>query len=302
MKKILLFLLIFTLAFSIGISADEPFLEFSFSTNADAVHTKGDVIECVISYKDINEKGLSSAELFIEFSDGLAYNSDAVATGLADEWSLWSPSVDGGVLKIGIVDDSATTPGVSDFEIKLSFTVVSDSFSRQYIGLSEYLIYDFDINAVETVKADIKEASFVVNLPEASLENVGAALRLNNTPALRFGVRKEALPENAEIGVIAIESDKLEGELTHSSEGALLFDADLELASGVFTTSPMEISSNSEKYTFRPFAGLKMEDGNVYFVYFEPLERSAVDIATSELDAETDGTKRALLEGFLIGT
>ena len=302
MKRILVFLLVFAFALSVGIYAEDTFLNFEFSTNAQSVHEKGDVIECTVSYKDINEKGLSSVELYVEFSDGLEYNSDASAKGLAQEWALWTPSVEGRTLKIGVVDDSAVTPGVDDFEIHFSFTVTSDTFSREYISLSEYYIYDFDINAVENPKADIKASSFVVNLPEASVDNLGASLRINNTPALRFGVKCNTLPENADLGILVAKTESLDAELTHSTSGVTVLDADVKLSDGAYTTSAFEISSNSEKYTFRPFAGLKMEDGNTYFVYFAPLERSAEDVARAALERETDSEKRTLLEGFSSGT
>ena len=302
MKKIFLFILLTICLLGFSTTAETPFMNVSLEADTDYILYRGDVIECRINYTDIDSIGLSSVELFIDFSDGLRYNSDATATGLSEEWSLWPPSMDNGLLKIGVVDDSAVTPGVSDFEIKFSFTVVSDSFSNEYVKIAEHYAYDFDINSVENVGGNISAIEFAVNVPQAKVENLGASLRINNVPAIRFGMKCLTLPENAECGILVIESAKLDGELTATSEGVIILDADIKLSDDVLTTEAFEITSSNTKYTFRPFAILKTFDGENFVVYFDTLERSAEDIAKMSLETETDSTKRTLLEAFCTST
>lgn len=299
MKKIFLFILVTVCLLGLCAAAETPFLEFSFKVDADGALAKGDVVECSVTYRNIAPTGLSSAELFISFSDGLKFNSDAHATGLADGWALWEPSMEGEMLKIALVDDSAVTPGKEDITVTFSFTVVSDEFSSEYINLSEYYIYDFDINAVDNVFESIENASFVVNCPEVSVENLGASLRINNTPALRFGVSAGEIPDGAVLGVLVLEGETDE-ELTHAIQGAKEYA--VKRMGDVYVTDALEINSFEKNYTFRPFVLFCLDGGVSHCVYFDSLTRSAKTVAEAELETETDGKKIELLKAFCTGT
>jgi hypothetical protein len=90
---------------------------FEFSHNAGEGLQKGDVVQCTAKYSDINEKGLSSVEFSVLFSDGLAFNNDAVATGLENGWVLWNPNVGDGSVRFAAVDETVVMPGKKDIEI-----------------------------------------------------------------------------------------------------------------------------------------------------------------------------------------
>lgn len=303
MKRFLFFILAFVCIFAVAASAEEKFLDFEFSHSAADGKASSDVIECVVNWKNVSDPGLSSVELVIEHSDGLRFGGDCKVTGLADGWALWDPNVKENSVKIALVDDTAVTAGFSDMTLTFTFIVEGEDFSSEYIKLSENYISDFDLNDVtELSRVSILDGSFVVNMPKISLENLGASLRINNTPALRFGVRAQEVGEGIEIGIIYSESAVLTGELTHSSPSAMNVVRLNSLGDGVYTTGAVKLSSNTQKYTFRPYAKLKLVDGSDYYVYFETLERSGETVARAVLETETNEEKRAILESFCSDT
>lgn len=302
MKKIFFCIISILCIVAFAAGAETPFLEFSFSHDATETAVKGDVINCTVSYKNIDPVGLSSIELLVSYSDGLVFNNDCASSELDENWAVWQPNVSKNSVKIGIVDESAVTPGTSDIILTFSFTVTSESFTGEFIRLSKNYVYDFNINEVNNISSDVKNASFAANVPEVKLENKGASLRINNTPALRFGAELVEIPRDAKYGILVSESDELEGELTHSSLSATDLELNNKISDSLYSTAAFAISSNVEKYTFRPYAILKMSDGSDYFVYFEAFERCAQDIARAELEAIPDSANKALLESFLTNT
>ena len=301
MKRLLFCVLTLLCLITLLASAEEPFLKFEFSHDASESVQKGDTVVCTVKYSDIDPLGLSSVELTVEYSDGLEYNRDASATGLQSAWTLWEPNVSEDSIKFGIVDDSVITPGVKDMTLTFSFKVISEGFDGEYIRITENNIYDFDINEVKNVAESINAPVFVSNLPETSIENKGASLRINNSPALRFGAEITSIPANAEYGMLVIESDKLVGELTHSTENVDLLELK-PLAENVFVTDACAIASNTDSYTFRPFVKLVTDSGNDYYLYFNTLERSAEQVALAELETETDAEKVKMLKAFCSDT
>ena len=299
MKKILFCILTVLCILTLTTGAETPFLKFEFSHNGAEVLKKGDSVVCKVKYSDINSEGLSSAEFVIHHSNGLEFNNDAVATGLESGWSLWKPNVKDGSVRFAIVDDTTVVPGRNNFEITFSFTVKSDKFSKESLSVSDNYIFTFNGEEINDFPTETPPDFFLVSMPEVTLENAGASLRINNTPALRFGVKYDTLPEGAELGVIVSESDKLDGELTHSSSAAHILDVGNNISDGFYCTDAFEISSNSEKYTFRPYVKLELADGNGYYLYFDALERSAADVALAELDTETDPQLREMLDSFI---
>lgn len=302
MKKILFCILTVICTIALTATAETPFLKFEFSCNASDNLQKGDCVECTVKYTDINDTGLSSVEFIVAFSDGLEFNNDAAATGLESGWALWRPNVGDGSVRLAAVDETAVTPGKSDIEITFSFTVTSDNVSREYVQLTENYVYDFNTNEIDSFTSEVSHAPFWVGIPEIRVENAGASLRINKAPALRFGLKYDTLPEDTVIGVLVSESAEVDGELTHSSPSAKELSADVQIADGFFSTDAFEISSNTVKYTFRPFVILSMGDGGAYYMYFEALERSASDIAAAELETETDEKTQEILKGFISGT
>ena len=302
MKKILFCILTVVCVITLTAGAQSPFLRLEFSCDPGENPQKGDVVTCTVRYTDINEAGLSSIEFSVDFSDGLEFNNDAVATGIPSGWELWKPNVSENGVKFAVVDDTVVTPCKNDIEITFSFTVASDKVSREYVQLTESYIYDFDTNEVGDIDSSISHSPFMTNIPDVSVENVGASLRINKSPALRFGLKYDVLPDGAKVGVLVCETAKLDGELTHSTTLSKELDAVNKVSDGFYCTNAFEISSNFEKYTFRPFVMLPMSDGGEYYLYFDALERSASDVAAAELEDETDETLREILKGFSVNS
>lgn len=300
MKKTKLFIFSFliVLAFSFMALAEEPFLKASFECSSVSSLKKGDTVECTFKCEDITSSGLSSFEIFIEYSDGVRFNGDCKTSALPNGWVLWEPSVKNGVVKIGVVDESVVNACFDDVEVTLSFTVETENTADEFIKVSECCFYDFDLNERVDVKKDFKDVSFSVNASEIQIENLGASLRLNNTPALRFGAKIDNL--KGEAGMIVISKDKLSGELTRESVGAVLYEFSAPLYDNVYTTSPIEIASLEEEYVFRPYVIYTPEnETEAVCVYFETLSRAGLDVAKAAFEVETDDIKKQLLTSLI---
>lgn len=290
MKKIVCIFAIFVFcAFTITGSANEPFLSFEFQSSTHNAVYKGDVVECSVKFGDIQEPGLSSVELLFSYSEGLLFNNDCTGVGFCQDFELWEPNVDlqNRTVKIVAIDESVVTPCKSDFEIKFSFTVTAEELGVEHIKILKRIISDFDVVEREDIKESIFEEGFVVNVPR--VENIGASLRVNNTPSLRFGARAED-SQNYEIKMLVCEGTL--DELTCDTEGAQIYT--LNKTGELLSTEPVEFTANSKEYTFRPFVTLP--DGHV--VYYEALTRSAEYVAKRELAVETDKKIRELLSTF----
>ena len=300
MKKTKLFLAISfaILVFSFVSFATSPFLKASFDVSCVSALKKGDTVTCTFKCEDITATGLSSFEIFIKYSDGLAFKNDCAVSALPDGWTLWEPYDQNGVLKIGVVDESVENACFDDVEVTLSFEVETDKASEEYVKVSECYFYDFDLNERVDVDKDFKDVSFDVNKAEFQVKNLGASLRLNNTPALRFGAEIDEI--KGEAGMIVIEKDKLSGELTRESEGARDFKFSSPLKDNVYTTEAVEISSLDTEYVFRPYVIYTPEnETEPVCVLFETLSRSARQVATKALEVETDGEKKQLLNSLV---
>ncbi len=306
MKKIL-FLITCVLLFvciSSSTLADEPILEVDFSHNGADTLKKGDVVTCTLTCENIKSPGLSSFDLVFNYSDGLQYNYDCATSPLPDGWVLWDPAVKENEIRVGVIDESVVSAGFDNIELTLSFTVVSDSFTEENITLEKRDFYDFDLLLREDYTYTETAESFVVNLPKVSVENIGASLRLNSTPALRFGARIENFGTKGSVfGMLVCPSDKLSGELTHTTPDAKVYTFTSALFDKTFSTPAVEVSSIDEEYTFRPFVKFTTENTNkAYHILFDSVERSAKDVATLALEGETDEERISLLNGILSGT
>ncbi len=300
MKKTKLFLSLFLviLAFSFMALADTPFLKASFYCSDVSGLKKGDTVDCTFKCEDITSSGLSSFEIFIAYSDGLVFNGDCKTSALPSGWTLWEPNDKDGVVKIGVVDESVVNACFDDVEVTLSFTVETEEFSQGYIKVSECYFYDYDLNERGDFDTDFNEASFYVNASEIQVENLGASLRLNNTRALRFGAKIDNF--KGEAGMVVILKDKLSGELTRESDGALVYKFSAPLYDNVYTTEPMEISSLDTEYVFRPYVlYIPENETEPVCVYFETLSRTALDVAQKALETETDSVKKGFLTSLV---
>ena len=300
MKKLILSLFILICLVTLTAGADTPFLNFEFGHGNTENLVKGDTVDFTFEINDIQEPGLSSIEMVIVHSDGIKFDK-ATAEGLVSGWTIWDPNVSDGTVKLAIVDDTVVTPGLSDITLTVSFTVDTDEYKKQSVKLSELYIYDFDINEVTDFSKKVDEAEFFVNTPEYSLVNKGASLRVNNTPALRFGAQAVSLPSDVSVGMLYCKTSELYGELTHSAQNAKALELK-QLSGDVYVTDAVGFESNTEKFTFRPYVEIINGDGSKTYVYYDTLERSAEQVALAELESGVTSDMEEKLKGFCSNT
>ncbi len=304
MKKFLFFIVL-TLCILLGASAvaDEPLLEVSFSNNAADTISKGDVVVYTLKCENIKEPGLSSYDLIFDYSEGLSYNNDCSVASLPEGWVLWDPVDKNGEVRVGVIDESVVSAGFDNMELTLSFTVISEDFTEESVVLSQRDFYDFDLNLREDYTFADTTAGFFANMPDVTLENIGASLRLNHTPALRFGAKLSGESEGIVFGMLVCESDKLEGELSHTTDEAKVYTFTKPLFDNTYSTPAIEVSSNTEKYTFRPFVTFTTKNTQKSVnILFDELSRSVLDVAQLALENETDSSKTELLGAIISGT
>ena len=287
MKKVLMLVMLLCV-FAVSGLGNEPFLTLEFSHNATNNTKIGDKIDCVVSVSEIKAPGISSFEFNVAISDGLAFNNDETSEGLEKPWAVWAPNTNTeGLVKFAVVDESAETSGMQDFKIKFSFTVTEENLSFEELSLFEYHVYDFDMNEKDNVEISLSNDRFAVNAP--NIENLGASVRLNNTPAIRFGAKIDFLPDEIECGMLVGEGENI----THNTADVVIYE--LKKDGELFTTEPVEINSKTKAYTFRPF--VRTNSGE--YVYYEELSRSAKDVAEFAGKVETDESKKTLISYFL---
>ncbi len=303
MKKLLFLAACILLVASIAgfTFASSPLLSVEFSTTASDTLKKGDMVEYTVMCRDITSPGLSSFDLVFDYSEGLSYNGDMESSPLPEGWVMWEPVDENGKIRVGVIDESVVSAGFDDIKLTFSFTVESDSFTEESVTVTQRDFYDFDLNLSEYTFID-STASFLVNMPDITFENIGASLRLTGKTALRFGAKLHGDSRGVVLGMLVCPSDKLDGELTHTVEDASVYTFTKPLFDNTYSTPAVETDADTE-YTFRPFVKLTTKNtGRDVHVMFEEEKRSAKSVALLALENETDSKKIALLESVISGT
>lgn len=320
-RKICLFLaLAVILSFTVCAGAIEtPILPIN-PTVETTVKLTSDADSSVIAGTEVNftthiskSTGIASAHFSYDYSDSLEFDGDVTLSGL-NGWEVSDLTDNNGNLSFTISGPSTTNA----FAVKFTFNVAFNPTSRLSLDLDDVKLYDENDSRVSIKKQSTSctmNAKSVVPL----FENIGASLRINNTPALRFGMRvekdtvyKEAFgsgkysyssSDYLKFGMLCIEKSALKGELTVDTKGAHkeIFKTTFSDNSNevVFVYTINNISSNTLEYVTRPYVEYKTDDGDVVYFYGETKTRSAEYVAKTELKSETDTAKRELLNKFI---
>jgi hypothetical protein len=170
--------------------------------------------------------------------------------------------------------------------------------------------------AEKNVSKSYRNNTFKSKSAVPSFENLGAALRINNTPALRFGMRVEKdeiftetfgskynSSSSMKFGIVSINKASLKGEL-----GVETKDARVKIIETPFSETSSEIifvdtienfSENTTEYVFRPFVKYENQNGEEIYYYGDVKTRSAKYVASAELKSTVDENKKKLLNNFV---
>lgn len=289
-------------------------------SDAEGTASRGEDVEFTTGISEIKSKGLSKAIYEYSYTRGLSFNSDIKVIGLPDGWSIKNINDQNNTLSFEVSADSLDDAITSrNLDLTFSFEVTALSGKQLLVTLSSISLYDKSGNSITTVSKKIENNVFssIASLPE--ITNVGAALRINNTPALRFGmiVAKDsaftrAFPRgeyvysksnNMQFGMLVIESSKLRGELTEETSGAekIMFSTALSSNNNetLFVHTVDGVSDYTKEYTFRPFVMYReTAESEFEYQYGEAKSRSARTVAEMELLSETSNKKIEMLKKF----
>lgn len=288
------------------------------SSDADElVHSGGRVVytTCISNLYDVS---LSKADFRYTYSDGIVFQNDVKVIGLPEGWSITTPVNSNNSLSFTVKDDSGKNAITGrDLDVTFSFKVAAVSGSQQFVTLSDAILYD---ESGDTINLSMKTTNntFTTEATIPHVKNIGASLRINNTPALRLGmtVAKDERfgivfpdgfdPESSEMkfGMLVIEKNKLSGELTVNTSSAVkeLFTQEFSSTNNeiVFVYTIDEVKSFTKEYVFRPYVMYReTPDGEYQYHYGETRTRSAKTVAEMELLSETSTKKIEMLKKFI---
>ncbi|MBQ7898169.1 MAG: hypothetical protein IJ323_07065 [Clostridia bacterium] len=283
-------------------------------SDADSNVLAGTEVNFTTQISDVpKSSGIASAHFSYDYSDSLELDGGITLSGLPG-WSVSDVTNTNGNLSFTISGPAVT----SSFAVKFTFDVALNPTSRLSLTLDSVSLYDGNekkVTANKTSSSCVFNVESVVPL----FENIGASLRINNTPAIRFGMRVEkdtvykkefgsgnysySSSDNIKFGMLCIAKDTLSGELTVDTKGAHkeLFKTPLIDNSGelVFVYEIDNLGSYLLEYVTRPYISFETESGDVVYFYGEAKTRNAEYVAKTELKSTTDTAKRELLNKFI---
>ncbi len=273
---------------------------------------------------NFGSKGLSKAVFTYTYSAGLEFNGDIKVDNLSSGWQVTDTINSANKLSFTVGDNSGSSALVdTSLSLSFSFGVTALSGNDLSLKLSSVSLYDKNGGAVKyrTIEVNNKFSTEAA-IPE--MKNLGAALRINNTPAIAFGmsVTKDAAFMSAfpsgkyvysqdsdlKFGIIVIERDKLTSDLNVSTDGAEVIyftelsdiDSNSNANELVFSYVIDSITDYTKEYTFRPFVAFREASSGSYSYYYEAAKnRSAEYIAKAELKNEFTPEKVELLNKFV---
>ena len=285
------------------------------STNAGSTVIAGSSVNFKTEFSGLPQGGLSSIEVSYSFSDSFIFNDDITLLG-APGWEVSDLSYDNGSLSFTA---SGRSPLKSAFAANFSFAVSKNPTSSLEVTLDSVKLFDGEGDEVKRFDKYSNNNHFSAKSAVPLFENLGAALRINNTPALRFGMRvekddvyKEAFGsgdykyssnDKIKFGIVYIYEDALTGELLVDNTKAHVVDMRTPVSENsneiVFAVTIENFPTNKTNYVIRPFASFENDEGEVTYFYGDEKVRSAEYVAEIELVNTTDETKKALLEKFI---
>lgn len=300
---------------------DSTFAVVKLSSNADGYAYSGDNVVFTTSVTEIKETGFSKLTVVYTYSDGLEFNNDVRVIGLPDGWEVADPVDENNTLTV-VIEDTQGTNAVTgrSFDFTFSFTVGTVSGSQQSVNFSKIEIIDADGEKASRVSKKVDNNTFTTQASIPTVNNIGASLRINNTPALRFGMTvskddqfTKAFPTgefvysasaDMKFGMLIIEESRLTGELSVTTSGAIktIFEEAFQTTANevVFAHTIDNVSDYTKNYVFRPFVMYRETSGGAYqYSYGEVKTRSARQVAQSELLIETSNKKIEMLNKFV---
>ncbi len=291
------------------------------SSDADSYAYSGDSVTFTTNVSEIGEDGISKADFEYNYSDGLVFNNDVRMIGLPDGWVISRAINANNKLSFTVSDESGENPILyRDIDITFSFKVSTVSGSQQSVSFSKIALYDKDGIFIDRVSEKIANNTFTTEASIPEVSNIGASLRINNAPALRFGttVSKDecffrafeggnfAYSSNADMkfGMLIIDNSSLRGELTVATAGVteVIFDETFSETNNelLFVYTLENVTNYTKNYTFRPFVVYRETSGGEYkYHYGESKTRSARTVAQMELRSETSNKKIEMLNKFV---
>ena len=297
----------------------EQYATLKLTTDAGETVSSGDIIKVSVNVVNIASSGLGKLDLGFVYSKGLEFLDDLKVVGLPSSWSVSTPDVTSNRVKFTL-EDTASTPATSNITITFSLKVGSNPQSYLTVDFKDVSLYDADKSEVDSFVEKTTNNSFSAVLPVPTFTNLGASLRINNTPALRFGMRvpkddsfkgifksgqfSYTQNSNVKFGMVVIEKSLLTGDLTVDTPGALsqIFTTPLSENSQevIFAYEVGNVTDYSKTYAFCPFVMHRNNSNSSYeYIYGEVKTRSARSVATTALNYETDNTKSKLLQNFI---
>lgn len=288
------------------------------TSDADNNVDSGSFVKFNTSISNLGTNGLSKAEFVYSFSDGLEFGDDVKIVGIPEGWAIGEVENVNNTLSFTIGDESGTNPvDGRDLDVTFSFKVAAVSGSQLSVNLSRVILYDKYGDRAGSVSKSVSNNTFTTEASVPNISNIGASLRINNTPALRFGMRVDkddsfyrAFPNGFEysvdaemkFGMLIIEETKLSGrELTASTSGVnkIVFEEVFQSNSNelVFVHMIDNVTNYKKNYVFRPFV-MYNEEGEYKYHYGEAKTRSAQTVANMELASETSTKKIEMLNKF----
>lgn len=288
------------------------------SSNADEFVYSGSSVVYTTGISEIYSEGLSRAELEYTYSDGLIFNGDIKVIGLPDDWVVSEPVNSNNTLSFFISDENGDNPILGrNLDITFSFKVATVSGSQQSVNLSGVVLYNKNGNNIAPISKKVVNNAFITEATIPTVSNIGASLRINNIPALRFGmtVAKDesfatTFPDGfdpdsteAKFGMLIIENSELSEELTADTQEATnkVFTEEFSSTNNeiIFVYTLEGVTDYTKDYIFRPYVMYReTPDGDYQYHYGETKIRSARTVAEMELLSETSTKKIEMLKKF----
>ncbi len=336
MKKrfsvILAVILTLTLVSSLGINIAASVIETPIIPLLPAVSTEvrltsdaektvhgGTTVNFVTEINELPQNGVSSVELVYTYADSLEFNGNITTSGLPTGWEISEYTDENNKISFDVTDLSGENTVKKSFAVRFSFDVSMTPASDLYLKLSTVRLLDGDGNTVYDVVVSPSRVDFEADSVVPLFEHIGASLRINNTPALRFAMRVEkdevykavlgegkysySNDDTLKFGMLYIAESALIGELEVGTKGA-----HKEIFKKAFTDNANEIVfaytvenflGNKTNFVTRPFVIYEGDDGEILYFYGEAKIRSASQVAEAELRSTTDTAKKAMLNKFI---
>lgn len=292
-------------------------VKVKLTSDADGTVPAGSVVSFNTEITPDETKGIKTATLSYVYSDSLEFNGDITLSGLPSGWRVSKYTDSNNVITFSLNNYSGNVSVKTTFSVKFSFTLSDDPASDLSVTFGTLEIVNGEGEIEKNVPKTYRNNSFKAKSVIPLFENLGASLRINNTPTIRFGMRvekDEAFDEiftsgsyssdaGMKFGIVSINKNSLSGELSVDTKGArvkVLETVFTETSSEVVFVDTLEsFPSNTTEYVFRPFVVYENGKGDTLYYYGDVKTRSAEFIASAELKSTVDETRIALLNKFI---